>query len=114
MRFHATEAGYKDGMGGASYAKSERKYHYVLFDRQADDQHPSNCGIYLEYDDQVNGTVNGVERILVSGKAVKFLLADSSEIVVGNDVTEVEWQEFLRGIDAVFGPRLVRNPKRPP
>jgi hypothetical protein len=111
MRFDATEAGYKDGLGGASNSKSRAKYHYILFGQQEDNQHPSNSGIYFEYDDQLNGSVNSVKQVLVSETPAKFVLADTTEILVGNDVTKSEWEDFLQGIDAVFGPEHVRKPK---
>ncbi len=102
MRFSATEAGFRDGLGGASNAQSTRAAHYVLFGLQKDHQHPSNSGVYFEYDDQINGSINNVERVVVSREAVEFLLADGTKIVIVRKVRETDWMAFLCGIDAVF------------
>jgi hypothetical protein len=110
MRFSATEAGYQDGLGGASNSRSSTKYHYILFGLQDDKQHPGNSGIYFEYDDQINGSVNCVERILVSDTMATFVLNDSTEIMVQSKVTQTEWQNFLRGVVAVFGTNKIDNP----
>lgn len=55
MKFSATEIGFEKGLGGASNAQGKDDYHYVVFASQEDIQHPSNSGIYFEYDDQING-----------------------------------------------------------
>jgi hypothetical protein len=103
MRFSATEAGYKDGLGGASNARSKGKHHYVLFGLQKDETHPSNSGIYFKYDDEINGSVNAVRSIVLSENMAKFLLIDSTEIVVMNNVSGTEWKDFAQGIEVVFG-----------
>lgn len=102
MRFSATDAGFQDGLGGASTAHSEGASHYVLFGFQEDSQHPGNNGVYFEYDDQTNGSVNGVEHVIVSNDMVEFLLADDTKIVVVRKMPEHDWASFLHGIDSVF------------
>ena len=79
--FEATEAGFLDGLGGASNAVESSDYHYVLFGKQVDEQDPSNTGVYFEYDDQVNGSVNTVEKVLIAENEVTFFL-DGESIVV--------------------------------
>jgi hypothetical protein len=102
MRFSATEAGFQDGLGGASNNRSKGASHYVLFGLQEDNQHSGNSGVYFEYDDQANGSVNGVEHVIVSNDMVEFLLADGTKIVVVRKMPEQDWASFLHGIDSVF------------
>jgi hypothetical protein len=102
MRFIATEAGFRDGMGGASNAQDENEYHYILFGRQVDDQHPDNTGAYFEYDDQKFGSVNCVERIVIGDKLVEFTLWNGEEIVVWSNTSELQWHELIKGIYSVF------------
>jgi hypothetical protein len=42
IEFIATECGFHDGLGGASNAAADEDYHYILFGRQIDSQHPQN------------------------------------------------------------------------
>ena len=110
MRFIATEAGFKDGMGGASNSQDEDAYHYVLFGRQVDDQHPDNTGVYFEYDDQKFGSVNCVERIVVGDKHVEFNLWNGEEIVVSSNTSELQWDEVIQGIYSVFDTNMIQRP----
>jgi hypothetical protein len=103
VRFAATEVGFADGLGGASNAKSREKYHYVLFGLNEDEQHPNRNGPYFEYDDQINGSVNGVRSIRIAEGDVTFLLKDGKSIAVTRDTTDAEWNDFLSGIRTVFG-----------
>lgn len=102
MRFTATEAGFKDGLGGASNSKSAAEYHYVLFGIQKDSQHPENSGVYFEYDDQSNGTVNAVQSVLIGSESVVFRLKSGKEIEVEFEVSAQEWSELKRAIRTVF------------
>ncbi len=99
-------------MGGASNSGSSQEYHYVLFGIQEDIQHPCKSGIYFEYDDQINGSLNQVQHIFVSDTMAKFVLNDATKIIVRNTVSVTEWQGFLRGIELVFGANKIRQRKR--
>lgn len=109
MKFVATEAGFKDGLGGASNSKSPEKYHYILFGGQEDKPHPKNSGIYFEYDDQSNGAVNSVKTVIIDGKTVVFKLRSGKSIEITCNVNTQEWSEFKRGIRAVFPPRAIMS-----
>lgn len=102
MEFAATEAGFRDGVGGASNAAGEGPAHYVLFGLQTDTQHPANSGVYFEYDDQINGSVGRVERVSVTPERVEFTLRRGPTIAVTRQVEPGAWSEFLSGIAAVF------------
>ena len=107
MEFTATQAGFEDGMGGASEAAGTADYHYVLFGRQTDQEHPPNNGVYFEFDDQSHGAVDCVSRIIVAANLVSFELKDGPKIVVRRGTTEPQWTEFLKGIHDTFGHDIV-------
>lgn len=109
MKFVATEAGFIDGLGGASNSNSEEDYHYIIFGYQEDSRQPSNSGIYFEYDDQGNSSINEVEHVVVSKQSVSFSLANDEKIAVLNDVTEQQWNEFLDGIQTVFSKQIRKS-----
>jgi hypothetical protein len=109
MEFTATESGFKDGLGGASNSAATADYHYVLFGHQTDDQHPEYSGIYFEFDDQINGSVDCVTKITITNGVVEFMFKDGKKIVVRRGMEESPWSEFLRGIYDVFGDGLVRS-----
>ena len=102
MKFTATEAGFKDGIGGASNSASAEKQHYVLFGVQKDSQHPDNSGVYFEYDDQSKGAVNCVKTVMIGDKSVGFRLKDGKSIEVRCNVSAYEWEALKRGIRIVF------------
>lgn len=102
IKFAATEAGFKKGLGGASNAKGTEKYHYVLFGIQEDTQHPENSGVYFEYDDQRNGAINSVESVSFGRKSVVFELKGGKSIQIDCDVSMARWKELERGVRAVF------------
>jgi hypothetical protein len=109
IEFIATECGFHDGLGGASNAEADEEYHYILFGRQIDSQHPQNSGTYFEFDDQSNGDVNVVEGIIISENDVTFTVANSETIRVRRNVSDVDWQEFLRGIAESFDAELIKS-----
>jgi hypothetical protein len=100
--FTATEAGFPDGLGGASNARGGGDYHYFLFGVQEDRQHPSNSGVYFEYDSRGNGGVNQVIGVSIEENAVEFSLKAGEVILVRSGVRSEERDEFLRGVRAVF------------
>lgn len=102
MKFMATEAGFKDGVGGASNARSAEAYHYVLFGAQEERQHSRNSGIYFEYDGQSNGAVNCVESVSMGDKTVAFKLRGGKSIEIKVNVSGREWIAFKKGIRQVF------------
>ncbi len=108
IEFAATEAGFEEGLGGASNACSTADYHYLLFGRQVDELSAENTGVYFEYDDQSNGTVDGVRRVVVEDGKVTFEL-DAETIVVGCRVEDGSWDAFLRGIEEVFPKGVARR-----
>ncbi|MEW6158455.1 MAG: hypothetical protein AB1813_13565 [Verrucomicrobiota bacterium] len=112
MKFVATEAGFKKGLGGASNSKSAEKYHYVLFGVQKDCQHPENTGIYFEFDDQRNGGINSIKAVVLSNKAVAFKLKGGKSIEIDCNVSAQEWNEFKRGIHAVFPKNTISSKTR--
>ncbi len=107
MRFTATEAGFKDGLGGASNAKSAEEYHYVLFGTQQDAQRPENSGAYFEYDDQSKGAVGSVEAVSIDARSVVFKLKSGKSIEVICGVGTEQWNEFQRGLRTVFPHQIV-------
>lgn len=109
MEFTATESGFKDGLGGASNSAATADYHYVLFGRQTDDQHPEYSGIYFQFDSQVNGAVNCVTKIGIGNGIVEFVFKDGKKIVVKRSLEESQWSEFLRGIYDVFGDGFIQK-----
>ena len=109
MKFTATEIGFQDGMGGASTSTSQAEYHYVLFGLQIDDQHPKNNGVYFEYDDQLNGSVDSVNSIQIADTAVRFSLANGKVITVICNTADSKWDELLNGIRSVFSPTIITN-----
>lgn len=109
MEFTATESGFKDGMGGASNAADTPNYHYVLFGRQTDDQHPEFSGIYFEFDDQLHSSVNSVNRVIVGQDSVVFELKHHPKIVIRRGTRSPQWRKFVRGIREVFGDEMVHQ-----
>lgn len=108
MEFIATESGFEDGMGGASNLAEGADYHYILFGRQTDDQYREYSGIYFEFDDQINGSVNCITKIVIGDGMVEFVKSEMT-IVVRNGLDESQWSEFLRGIYDVFGDDVVQK-----
>lgn len=102
VKFTATEAGFRKGIGGASNSKSEEKHHYVLFGVQKDDMYPENSGVYFEYDDQSNGAINSVKAVSIGDKSVVFKLKDESSVEVNCSVSAEQWDELQRGLRTVF------------
>ncbi len=96
-------------MGGASNAADTPNYHYVLFGRQTDDQHPEFSGIYFEFDDQLHSSVNSVNRVIVGQDSVVFELNHHPKITIRRGTSQPQWQEFLGGIREVFGGDLIHQ-----
>ena|SRR5689334_3015363 len=107
MRFTATEAGFKRGIGGASNSKNEKKCHYILFGLQEDTQHPENSSVYFEYDDQRNGRLNSVEAVSIGDKSIIFELKGGKSIEIRCDVSARQWEKLKAGIRTVFPPKSV-------
>ena len=107
MEFTATESGFDDGMGGASNAAGTPDYHYVLFGRQTDEQHPECSGVYFEFDDQIHGSVGSVSRVAIADGVVRFELRDGQSVVVRRGMAEPQWTGFLRGIHEAFGHEVI-------
>jgi hypothetical protein len=103
MKFTATEAGFREGMGGASNSKSLGRYHYVLFGIQSDINHPENSGTYFEFDDQSNGATNSVQEVSMGDNSVTFKLQGGKSIEIDCDVPIKDWDEFKQGVRTVFG-----------
>jgi hypothetical protein len=112
MKFVATEAGFKEGVGGASNAKSDEAYHYVLFGVQEDGQHSWNSGIYFEYDGQGNGAVNCVKGVSMGDKTVAFKLRGRRLIEIKCKVSAREWNEFKKAIRKVFPKDVISSGTR--
>jgi hypothetical protein len=102
IAFTATDAGFKDGLGGASNAHTNAQNHYVLFGIQEDRQHPWNSGVYFEFDSQSNGCVNSVQAVSIGDKVVRFVLRQGLSITVTCDISDEKWTEFKAGITVVF------------
>src|SRR5262249_13931065 len=102
MRFTATEVGFQDGLGGASNSTSSDPYHYILFGRQT----VPVPGTYFEFDDQINGSVDGVTRIAIGSDLVQFDLKDC-EIAVVRGTFDAKWDEFVRGIRDAFPSSII-------
>ena len=109
MEFVATEAGFADGMGGASNSVDSADYHYVLFGQDTDELHPKFSGVYFEFDDQIHGAVDCVNAVVISEDRVIFELRDGQKIVVRSGMSESQWFEFLRGIRDAFGEETVHQ-----
>ncbi len=109
MEFTATESGLADGMWGASNGASAKDYHYVLFGRQTDIQHPECSGVYFEFDDQVHGSVDCVTKVLIAKDAVEFELKARQKIVVRRGIGDPQWTEFVRGILNVFQDDIIEK-----
>jgi hypothetical protein len=107
MRFVATEAGFQDGVGGASNKHGSGAAHYVLFGIQEDTKHPTNSGIYFEWDDETNGSVDCVRAVSVTLQKAEFTLTKRRTIIVDSGVSAGEWARFLAGIKKVFPLKLV-------
>ena len=109
MEFIATESGFEDGMGGASNAAGTADYHYVLFGRDSDEQHPKRSGVYFEFDDQIHGAVDCVATVGIAEDRVSFELRDGQKVVVRRGMGEPQWTGFLRGIHDAFGDEIVHK-----
>lgn len=109
LEFVATECGFEAGVGGASNAAGTADYHYVLFGRQTDAQHPERSGIYFEFDGQNRGGVDRVGAITVTDDWVSFELRDGHRIVVRNGLSESQWAGFVNGIRDTFGDDIVHE-----
>jgi hypothetical protein len=107
VKFNATEAGFKNGMGGASNVMSTEEQHYVLFGAQNDSQHPENSGIYFEYDDQGNSAVNSVHAVSIGDKSVLFKLKGGKSIEVNCNLSGEQWEELLCGVRTVFPEKVI-------
>ena len=107
MEFTATESGFVDGMGGAASAASATDYHYVLFGRQTDEQHPEWSAVYFEFDDQIHGSVGNVTRVAIADGLVRFELRDGQTIAVRRGMAEPQGAGFLRGIHEAFGDEII-------
>ena len=107
MEFVATESGFEDGMGGASNAAGTADYHYVLFGRDIDEQHPERSGVYFEFDDQIHGAVDIVTAVAIVDDSVRFELRAGQKIVVRRGMAETQWSGFLRGIHNAFRDEII-------
>ncbi len=111
MRFVATEAGFEDGLGGASNTRDSGASHYVLFGIQKDEQQPANSGIYFEWDDQENGMINCVSTVSVTSERAVFTLTTGKKIVVERGVSAPEWARLEAGIAQIFASQLAMTPR---
>ncbi len=109
MDFTATEHGFKNGLGGASNSASKKDYHYILFGRQVDSQHPEYSGVYFEYDDQSQGAVNCVKEVTISDEQVLFKLKRQKKILVRRGGKAIQWKQFLKGIRDVFAESIIQK-----
>ncbi len=109
MEFTATECRFQDGLGSASAGTGTKNYHYVLFSRQTDDQHPEFNGVYFEYDDPLNGVGELVKNVVVGDRYVEFQLKDRRRIVVRCGTDEPQWSTFLRGIRDAFQDDIIQK-----
>jgi hypothetical protein len=109
IMFSATEIGFQDGLGGASNSHSSEEYHYVLFGVQKDEQHASNSGVYFEYDDQINGGVDQVQKVLIGSGYVSFVLNNEKTICVDCRECGAQWRLFLDGIHETFPNPLIEK-----
>jgi hypothetical protein len=109
MEFIATECGFDDGLGGASNSANKKDYHYVLFGRQTDVQHPEFNGVYFEFDDQINGAANCVAGVVIREGAVDFGLKDGRKITVICGMTSAQWDRFLSGIRHTFDHEIIQQ-----
>ena len=109
MEFTATECGFDNGLGGASNAASTTDYHYVLFGRQTDEQHPEFSGVYFEFDDQSNGAANCVASVIIRDRAVDFGLKDGRKITVLSGISVAHWDSFLAGIHDTFDYEIIKQ-----
>ncbi len=107
MRFTATEAGFKEGLGGASNSKSSEKYHYVLFGIQADLQDSENSGVYFEWDDQSNGAMNSVKEVVIGDKSVTIIMKEGESLEIKCNVSTEQWDELNQGLRTVFLRKMV-------
>lgn len=109
MEFVATESGFAEGMGGASNSAGTTEYHYVLFGRDTDGQHPERSGVYFEFDDQIYGAVDCVTKIAMADDWVRFELKDGQNIVVRCGMAQAPWSVFLRGIQEAFAAAIIHR-----
>jgi hypothetical protein len=100
--FAATEAGFDNGLGGASNAQSTGEPHYVLFGKDGD-------GVYFEYDDQIHGGVDQVAQVSVHADHVVFTLRDSGVITVRRQMEDGPWSDFIDGVRRTFPATLVER-----
>ena len=98
--FAATEAGYINGLGGASNATSKEQQHYILFGKQDGD-------VYFEYDNQIHGRVGQVIQIAIHSDRIDFKLTDSNAITVRRNMDQIAWNEFIAGIQQTFRPSIL-------
>jgi len=102
MRFTATEAGFKEGLGGASNSKNSEQYHYVLFGIQTDLQNAENGGEYFEWDDQSNGAINSVKEVVIGDKSVFFIMNEGESLEINCKLSAEQWDELKQGLRTVF------------
>jgi hypothetical protein len=109
MEFTATECGFHEGMGGASNQAGQKDYHYVLFGRQTDKQHPEFNGVYFEFDDKINGKVNYIVRVKIRDGIVDFVRGDAHTISVKRGIPSEQWDGFLVGIRSTFNHEIIQD-----
>lgn len=102
VSFVATELGFRDDLGGASNATAGGAQHYVLFGRQPDARHPGNESVYFEYDDQANGGVDQVERVVLGRVKVDFSLKSGVVIAIDCRPCTADWADFRTGVLETF------------
>ena len=73
---------------------------------QVDRQHPKNSGVYFEFDDQINGAVNSVNRIRLRVGEAEFTMNDGKTITVKRDAGN-KWDEFVAGIRSTFAAQTI-------
>lgn len=106
MEFTATEAGFENGLGGASNQRGSGEPHYVLFGIQKDTQHAEQSGVYFEWDGEENGAVDAVRSVAITRERVIFTLADGRTIAVASAVSAEDWERFLEGVEKTFGAKV--------
>jgi hypothetical protein len=109
IEFVATESGFDRGFGGVGNSNSNAPYHYILFGLQYDNQTPDQNGIYFEFDDQINGTVNQVTIIKVGNRKVNFDLKHGGKISVTQGISDEDWKAFATEINRVFPEAIIEK-----
>jgi len=107
MKFKATEIGFENGMGGASNSSCEDEYHYILFSIQNDDDNSENHGVYFEYDDQINGEIDQVQKIIIGLKYLEFSLGEDESIIIDCCGFTKQWDDLVSGIYSIFPNNLI-------